>query len=167
MVLLRQGQQGFGQQGDFLHPHGHLPPLGAEHHALYAQNVADVEFLEPVILFLIHLVLAGVELDAAGAVLQVAEGHLPHAPLGHHPPGDGHRLALQGVEIGLDVGAVVVRLVLCDLEGVAAALLQLLQLIPADAQDLPEVLLPLRLGPVCLIFRHILRSFPPLPRGTP
>ena len=150
--LLRQGQQGLAQQGDLLHPHGHLPPLGAEDHALDAHDVADVELLEAVVLRLVHLVPPGVELDAARLVLQVAEGHLAHAPLGHEAAGDGHRLPLQGVKVGLDVGGVVVHHVLGDLEGVVPALLQLLQLVPAHLGQLGQILL---LGSgVVLLFGH-------------
>ena len=67
--LLRQGQQGLGQQGNLHHPDRHLPPLGAEDHALHAHNVADVVLFEAGILRLVHLVLPGVELDAARLVL--------------------------------------------------------------------------------------------------
>ena len=41
--------------------------------ALDAHDVADVELLELLIDLLVHLVLTGVELDAAVPVLQVAE----------------------------------------------------------------------------------------------
>ena len=141
MELLGQGQQGLAQQGDGLHPHGHLAPLGAEDHALHAHNVADVKLLEAVVLRLVHLVPPGVELDAAGLVLQVAEGHLAHAALGHEAAGDGHLRALQGVKIRLDVGAVVVYLILGDLKGIVPALLELTQLVPADLGQLGQVLL--------------------------
>ena len=81
--LLRQGQQGLGQQGDVLGPDAHLAPLGAEHLALDAHDVADVVLLELLVDGFVHLVLTGIELDAAVPVLQVAEGHLAHAPLAH------------------------------------------------------------------------------------
>ena len=139
--LLRQGQQGLAQQGHPLHPDGHLAPLGAEHHALDAYDVANVKLLESGVLRLVHLIPAGIQLDAPGLVLQIAEGHLTHAPLGHEPPGHGHSLPLQGVKIRLDVGAVVVHLIPGDLEGVVPALLKLLQLIPSDLEQLRQVLL--------------------------
>ena len=135
--LLGQGQQGLAQQGDGLHPHGHLAPLGAEDHALHAHDVADVELLEAVVLRLVHLVPPGVELDAARLVLQVAEGHLAHAALGHEAAGDGHLRALQGVKIRLDVGAVVVYLILGDLKGIVPrSRWSSLQLVPADLGQL-------------------------------
>ena len=139
--LLGQGQQGLGEQGDGLHPHGHLAPLGAEDHALHPHNVADVKLLEAVVLRLVHLVPPGVELDAARLVLQIAEGHLAHAPLGHEAAGDGHLAALQGVKIRLNVSAVVIYFILGNLKGVVAALLQLLELVPADLHQLGQVLL--------------------------
>ena len=116
--FLRQGQKGLGQQGHRLHPDGHLPPLGAEHDALHSHDVADIQLLEAVVLLPIHLVPAGIELDAARLVLQVAEGHLAHAPLGHEPPGQRDLAALHGVKIRLDGGAVVGDLIFGDLEGV-------------------------------------------------
>ena len=139
--LLRQGQQGLAQQGHPLHPDRHLAPLGAEHHALDAHDVANVKPFEAGVLRLIHLVSAGIQLDAPGLVLQITEGHLAHAPLGHEPPGHRHSLPLQGVKIRLDVGAVVVHLIPGDLEGVVPALLKLLQLIPSDLEQLRQVLL--------------------------
>ena len=122
---------------------------------------ANVEFLKAVVLHLVHFVPAGVELDAAGLVLQVAEGYLPHAPLGHHPAGDGDGLALQLVEMGLDVGAVVVHSVLGDLVGVVPALLKVPELFPAHPQDFAHVLLFLHLGGLSSVFGHIsIHSFP-------
>ena len=73
-------------QGD--HPHGHLPPLGAENDTVYPHDVSDVILFKALILRLVHLILPGVELDAAALVLQVTERHLPHSPLGHQPAGD-------------------------------------------------------------------------------
>ena len=67
--LLRQGQQGLGQQGNLYHPDRHLPPLGAENHAVNPYNVADIVLFKAIILRLIHLVLPCVELDAARFVL--------------------------------------------------------------------------------------------------
>ena len=147
--FLRQGQKGLGQQGHRLHPDGHLPPLGAEHDALHSHDVADIQLLEAVVLLPIHLVPAGIELDAARLVLQVAEGHLAHAPLGHEPPGQRDLAALHGVKIRLDGGAVVGDLIFGDLEGVTPPLLELLQLVPADLEQLGQVLL------LVLLFSHV------------
>ena len=74
VVLLRQGMQRLTEQRDLLGAHAHLAALGAEHLALDADDIADVVLLEAVIGLLVHLVLPGVDLDAAGLVLQIAEG---------------------------------------------------------------------------------------------
>ena len=141
--LLRQGQKGLREQGDGLPPHAHLPPLGAEDHAVDADDVADVILFKAVILRLVHLVLPGVELDAAGLVLEVAEADLAHAPLAHETAGDGDLGALQRVELVLDLLGVVAHHELGLLEGVPALSLEGGQLLPADPQDLAEVLLDL------------------------
>ena len=66
----------------------HLALLRAEHVAADADDVADVALLERVIDGLVHLVLAGVDLNAAGLILQVAEGDLAHAALAHQAAGN-------------------------------------------------------------------------------
>lgn len=98
-----------------------ISPLGAEHLAVHADNVTDVILLKALIERLVHFVLTGVELNAAGAVLQIAERDLAHAPLGHEPSGYFDRLALHGVEVVLDLlgGGVPVEFGL--LEGVLPA----------------------------------------------
>ena len=139
--LLGQGAQRLAQQRDLPGADGHLAPLGAEHLALDAHNIADVVFLEAVIVVLIHLVLAGVDLDAAGLILQIAEGYLAHAALAHEAAGHGYLGALHGVEVVFDVLGVVRHVEFCDLEGVAALILQGLELLTADAQQFTQVLL--------------------------
>ena len=101
--LLGQRQQGFGQERDRLRAHGHFAALGAEDLALDADDIADVVFLEAVVRGLVHLILAGVELDAAGLVLQIAEGDLAHAALGHETARDGDGFALHLVKMVLDL----------------------------------------------------------------
>ena len=101
--LLGQRQQGFGQERDRLRAHGHFAALGAEDLALDADDIADVIFLEAVVRGLVHLILAGVELDAAGLVLQIAEGDLAHAALGHETARDGDGFALHLVKMVLDL----------------------------------------------------------------
>ena len=139
--LLRQGAQGLAQQRDLPCADGHLAPLGAEHLALDAHDIADVIFLEAVIVVLIHLILAGVDLDAARFILQVAEGHLAHAALAHQAAAHGYLAALQSVEVVLNVLGVVCHVEFRDLERVAALVLQGLELLTADAQQLAEFLL--------------------------
>ena len=73
----------------------HLALLGAEHVALDAYDITDVIFPEAVIGILVHLVLPGVDLDAAGLILQIAERHLAHAPLAHKTARQRDGLPLQ------------------------------------------------------------------------
>ena len=158
--LLRQGEQRLAQQGHLLAAHGHLAPLGPEHHALYTYDIADIQLFEAVILLLAHFVLPGVELDAAALVLQVAEGDLSHAPLGHEPPRQRDGLLLHGVEVLFDLGAVAVGHISGDLKGVVSALLKLLELIPADLQQLGQIF-PGRLRGLLgiLLFGHAAHSY--------
>ena len=101
--FLGQRQQGLGQQRDFLCTHRHFAALRTEDFTLDADDISDVVFLEAVILGLVHLVLAGVKLDAACFVLQIAEGHLAHAALGHEPARDRDGLALHLVKMIFDL----------------------------------------------------------------
>ena len=116
--LLRQGLEGLRQQGDLMGPDAHLALLGAEHVALDAYDITDVIFPEAVIGLLVHLVLPGVDLDAAGLVLQIAEGHLAHAPLAHKTARQRDGLPLQLVELVLDLLCVMGHVIAGDLEGV-------------------------------------------------
>ena len=140
MELLRQGQQGFRQQGDVLRPDAHLPPLGAEDLAVHAHDISNVEFLEFFIDSLVHLVLTGVELDAAVLVLQIAEADLAHAPLAHEAARHLDGLALQGVEVLSDLTGRRVPVEAGQLKGVLSGGLELRQLLPADPGLLAQVL---------------------------
>ena len=157
--LLRQGQQGFGEQGDVLGPDAHLAPLGAEDLAVHADNITDVVLLEFLIDFLVHLVLAGVELDAAIPVLKVAEADLAHAALAHQAAGHLHALALHGVEIVLDLLGGVVPVKPGLLEGILALGLEGGQLFPPDLPLLVQVLLGGGLL-IILLFRHMVSPYP-------
>ena len=139
--LLRQGQQGFGQQGNFLHAHAHFSPLGTEDLALDPHDIADIVFSEPVVYLGVHFVLPGVELDTARPVLEVAEADLSHTPFAHQPSRDGDLITLQLFKLVFDLLGVVAHNVLSFLEGVPALLLQGAQLFPADTQDFAQVLL--------------------------
>ena len=44
--LLRQGQQGLGEQGDVLGPDAHLAPLGAENLAVHTHDITDIELFK-------------------------------------------------------------------------------------------------------------------------
>ena len=66
-----------------------LAGFGAEHHALGADQVADVPFLETFVVNALGQVVALQEqLDAAGHVLQLGETGLAHDALRHHATGD-------------------------------------------------------------------------------
>ena len=141
-------------------PDAHLALLGAEHVALDAYDITDVIFPEAVIGLLVHLVLPGVDLDAAGLILQIAEGHLAHAPLAHKAARQSDGLSLQLAELVLDLLCVMGHVIAGDLEGVHTRLLQGCQLIPADLENFPQVLLIL----ILLCHRYgllIVRSCPP------
>ena len=135
-----------------MRPDAHLAPLGAEHLALDAHDVADVELLELLVDGLVHLVLAGIELDAAVPVLQIAEGHLAHAPLAHQAACHLDGLALHGVKIVLDLLGGGIPVKTGDLKGVLALGLEIGQLFPADAGLLGQA--QLRLGLGILLFSH-------------
>ena len=150
--LLRQGQQGFGEQDDVLGPDAHLAPLGSEYLALNTNNIADVVLLELLVNGFVHLVLPGIELDAAVPILKVAEGHLAHAPLAHEAAGHLDGLALHGVKVVLDLLGSSVPVKAGDGKGVLPLRLKCCQLFPADAGLLGKA--QLRLGLVVL-FSHL------------
>ena len=154
MELLGQGQQGLGQQGHRHHPDGHLSPLGAEHHPMDPHDIADIVLSEAGILRLVHLILPGIELDAARLVLKVAEGDLAHPALRHEPSCDGYLFPFQLAEMLLDVGGVLVDDESGDLEGIVPAVLELLELVPPDLEQLGQVVL-LRCGPLVVLTGHI------------
>ena len=152
--LLRQGTQGLAQQNDFMGADGHFAPLGTEHLADNAHDIADIVLLETVIVILIHLVLAGVDLDTAGLVLHVAEGHLTHAALAHQAARHTDGSALQRVKVILDILRVMGHVKLCDLEGIAALVLQCLQLVAADLEQFAQLLLFAGVGHIGILLCH-------------
>ena len=136
--LLRQGQQGLGKQGGLMDPDGNFAPLGPEHVALDAHNVANVVLLETVEGILLHLVDLHIKLDAAGVILQVAENHLAHAPLAHEPSAQGYGLAFHLLEMVLDLGGGGGHVKLGLDEGVQALAAEVVQLLPADLHLVAE-----------------------------
>ena len=149
-----QRPQGLREQRDLLGADAHLAALGAEHLAAHTDDVADVVLLEAVVFLLVHLVLAGVDLDAAGLVLHVAEGHLAHAALAHQAARHADGSALQGVEIVLDILGVMGHVKLGDLEGIAALVLQCLQLVAADLEQFAQLLLFAGVGHIGILLCH-------------
>ena len=161
--LLGQRQQGFAEQRDLLCADAHLAALCAENLAVDADDVADVVFLEAVIVLLVHLVLAGVELDAARLVLKIAEGDLAHAALGHHAPRDGNGLALHLVKVGLDFLGIGRADEFRQLEGVMPLGLKLRQLLAPHLDLIADGKL-WRLVRVLWFLSHIVPSFSALDR---
>ena len=132
--------QRLGQQGDLLRVHGDLAGLGAEHEALHADDVADVEALEGLVGLLAHVVAADVDLNAALAIQQVREAGLAHHAAGHHAACDGDGLFNVVGEVAHDLRGVIGD-VGGDGVGVLALHLQGLQLLQADAVLLGQLLL--------------------------
>ena len=130
--FLGQRLEGLGEKRHLVGLDGDLAPLGLKDLAFHAHDVADVGLFELGEGLLAQLVHADVELDAALAVLQIAEHGLAHAPLGHDAAGHGGHSALQGLKALLNVGGVVLHHKFGDLEGVLARVLQLLELGAAD-----------------------------------
>ena len=114
-----------------LGPDTHLALFRAEHGALHTHDIADVVLLEAVIFVRVHLVPAGIELDAAGPILQIAEGDLTHAALGHEAAAYGDGLPLQGVKIILNILGVVGDIILGNGKRVHPRILQGLEFITA------------------------------------
>ena len=158
--LLRQRQQSLAQQSHLLHPHRHFSSLGAEYLALHAYDIADIVLLKAVILLLIQLILPGVELDAAGLVLQIAEGHFAHATLGHKAAGKSHLFTFQGVKVFLNISRLIVYLKVGDVKGITALFLKFDQLLPANQSLLRKLLYHSLIVSFIYSFIHI---YSPLP----
>ena len=88
--LLRQRVERLGEQDQLLHVHRDLAGLGAEHLAPRADEVAEVEQAQVRERLLAQRVLAQVELELAGLVLDVTELGLAVLPPRHQPAGDAH-----------------------------------------------------------------------------
>ena len=113
VLVLHDGQraQALGQYGQLLGVHADFARLRAEHEALHADEVAQVQqaFEDGVIHIFVLVradVVAGdVHLDAPFGVLQFDERGLAHDAAAHHASRDGH-LARLGIvpEVRFDVG---------------------------------------------------------------
>ncbi len=155
MELLRQGQQGLGENGHRIGLNRDFPSLGAEHLALHAHNVANVQGgLHGPVGLLAHYINLGVKLDASGAVPQVQKGDLAHAPAAHNTPGQTDRFALQGVKMVRHILGLILHGEPGVAVGVLAVFLHVCQLLPADFQDFPHILRRVRPGLLVLMFCH-------------
>ena len=136
--------------------HGDLSLLGAEYKPPHAHNVPNVHLPPASVGVLPQVVLAHIDLDTPVPVLQVAEGYLPHPPLGHQPSGQGYGTPFHLRKLFLDLAAMSGYLVPRLDKGVLAQLPQLLELVPADLQNLADVLLRDRLlVVVCHLFSPV------------
>ena len=125
---------------------GDLSALGAEHRAFAADDIADIQFLKAVVLVLAQIVHLDVDLDASVLVLQIAEGRLAHASLGHQAAGDLLRRAFQFLELFLDLGGVARAFETGHEERVSALCLQRGQLLSADETLFAQILRSLFFG---------------------
>ena len=158
MEFLRQGQQGLGQQRDGLGLDGDLPALGAEYLALYPYDIADIVLFESCQRLLPHVVNTDVELNAAGAVLEVGKHRLAHAALAHQAAGQADGLPLHLLEAVLNLVAVVGDVKLGDGKRILPLLPQGGQLVPPDLEQLGQGGFLLN-GLVVGLIRHDLLSF--------
>ena len=128
VILLRQGLERLREQGNRAGTHRDFAALGAEHRALHADDVANVQLAAIGKGFLAHVVHLDIELNPARPILQIGEDRLAHAALGHDATGNTNGLLLQLVETVSHVLRVVGNVKLGNLEGVSPLLLQGLQL---------------------------------------
>ena len=150
-----QGAQARGEQSDLLGMHGYFPGLGLENKAGNADDVAYVILAEIRELLLGNGVLFDVKLYLSPVILDMAEDGLAHAALGHDASGHGNGLVLQLVEAVLYLGGICAAFKLGYLKGVAALVLESLELIPANLQYLGKFLLSLLRPGIYYFFGHI------------
>ena len=140
MILLGQGEQRLHEQGVLRDVHGDLPRLSLEDGALHADDVADVQLFELLIVLRAHVVAAEIELQLAVAVRDVPETRLAHHALGHQPARDGHALSFVCVVVRADGarrrGALVGR----ELKRILARLFESGELVEPDLADFAYLL---------------------------
>ena len=158
MEFLRQGQQGLGQQGNGFRLDGDLAALGTKHLALHPHDIADIVLFEGCQRLLPHVIDTDIELNAAGAVLEVGKHRLTHAALAHQAAGQADGLPLHLLEAVLNLVAVVGNVKLGDDKRILPLLPQGGQLVPPDLEQLGQGGLLLNRLVVGLI-RHDLLSF--------
>ena len=109
VLFFRRGKrlEALGQHRDFASVYRHLAGLRAEHKALHADEIAEVEeffhhaVVECLVLFGANVVARDVDLDAAARVEQLEERSLTHHAAAHHTAGDAY---LAGRVVVLKVG---------------------------------------------------------------
>ncbi len=98
VVLLGQGSECLGEDGQILHRHAELSRAGAEHPPLHAEKVTQIEKLEGLPRGVVEVVLAQVELHLAGAVAEIGKRDLAMPANRPHPSGEPY-LRLFGLEL--------------------------------------------------------------------
>ena len=100
LVLVGQRPQGFAEQGEIRHAHGQLALAGAEHLALGADDVAEIEEFQQFGEIGGQLFVVQVQLDGVAAIVDHQKGpaHTDHPAREADPP--RQRLEFVGVEVG-------------------------------------------------------------------
>ena len=136
--FFRQRLERLGKQRERLCMDGDLAGFRAEHETLDTDNVADVHFLEIGIHFFPEIIAGNIALDDALFILNLAEGRLAHDAFDHHASGNGHLFADQLVTGGKNLRAVMGHVVAGDHKRILARVLQVCQLLAADAEQFAE-----------------------------
>ena len=95
LILVRKGMEALGEKLVVLGEDGNLALLGHVDFTLNANEVADVEVLPCLVLFFREIVDLCEDLDLAPSVVEIAEGNLTHASLGHETACNSDGLACE------------------------------------------------------------------------
>ncbi len=88
MPLFGHGEQRLGKELQLFGVDAQFAGAGAEEVAVHADDVADIEQLEELIIALAHGVLLHVDLQTLAVLLEVGEAGLAHVAQGHEAAGD-------------------------------------------------------------------------------
>ena len=141
MEFLGQGQKALGKQHQFGTTHTDLAHLGAEHNALYTNDIADIHFLKAGIgLFTDHIA-AHINLNIALIVTQMRKARLTHYAFCHHTACKAYNnlgffLCGKISKARLDVSRISILRIFGNLKGIRARLAKCRQLFAAHAQDI-------------------------------
>ena len=161
MILLRQGQQGFGEDHHAAGFYRNLPPAGAEGFASNTYNIANIQGSSqiPVCLFSQHIDFH-VELNPAGRVAQIHERSFSHVTPAHDPACHRNLFAfILRFEIVYDLLSMLLRVKRGEFIRILPLVLKFLQLLSANTQNFAQVLFLFHLRFPNILFRHTIRSF--------
>ena len=157
--LLGQGQQTLGEQRQLGDADRNFAHLRAEHLALDADDVTDIQLLKGGVGFIAQQVALDKNLDVALLVAQMGKAGFAHDALGHHAA--SQRDDLSGLSLGrkvskliFEVGRVRILCIFGDFKGVMTGFAQVCQLLAAHSGLLGQLLLGLG-----LILLHVRSSF--------